>query len=40
MWKNELLCKEILSYEILKNEESIFVVDNLQKEYYVYHIKS
>lgn len=27
-------------YEILKNEESIFVVDNLQKEYYVYHIKS
>lgn len=27
-------------YEILKNEESVFVVDNLQKEYYVYHIKS
>lgn len=27
-------------YEIVKNEKSIFVVDNLQKELYVYHVKS
>lgn len=27
-------------YEIIKNEESIFVVDNLQKELYIYHVKA